>query len=55
MNVVYPMHLNPNVREPVQRLLGGAENIHLIEPLDYLPFVGLMNRSYLIITDLGGI
>lgn len=55
VNVVYPMHLNPNVREPVQRLLGGAENIHLIEPLDYLPFVGLMNRSYLIITDSGGI
>lgn len=54
VNVVYPMHLNPNVREPVQRLLGGAENIHLIEPLDYLPFVGLMNRSYLIITDSGG-
>lgn len=55
VNVVYPMHMNPNVREPVQRLLGDAGNIHLIEPLDYLPFVGLMNRSYLIITDSGGI
>lgn len=55
VNIVYPMHLNPNVREPVQRLLGNASNIHLIEPLDYLPFIGLMNRSYLIITDSGGI
>lgn len=55
VNIVYPMHLNPNVREPVQRLLGNAPNIHLIEPLDYLPFIGLMNRSYLIITDSGGI
>ena len=55
VNIVYPMHLNPNVREPVQRLLGNAPNIHLIEPLDYLPFIGLMNRSHLIITDSGGI
>ncbi|AEB57994.1 UDP-N-acetylglucosamine 2-epimerase [Ectopseudomonas mendocina NK-01] len=49
------MHLNPNVREPVNRLLAGIDNIHLIEPLDYLPFVYLMNRSYLILTDSGGI
>lgn len=55
VNIVYPMHLNPNVREPVQRLLGDAPNIHLIEPLDYLPFIGLMNRAHLIITDSGGI
>lgn len=55
VNIVYPMHLNPNVREPVQRLLGNAPNIHLIEPLDYLPFIGLMNRAHLIITDSGGI
>ncbi|WP_281246296.1 non-hydrolyzing UDP-N-acetylglucosamine 2-epimerase [Paracoccus isoporae] len=55
VNIVYPMHMNPNVREPVQRLLGDAANIHLIEPLDYLPFIGLMNRSHLIITDSGGI
>ncbi|ONF45069.1 UDP-N-acetylglucosamine 2-epimerase [Marinobacter lutaoensis] len=53
--IVYPVHLNPNVREPVQRLLGGIDNIHLIEPLDYLPFVYLMNRSHVILTDSGGI
>jgi UDP-N-acetylglucosamine 2-epimerase (non-hydrolysing) len=47
--------LNPNVREPVNRLLAGIGNVHLIEPLDYLPFVYLMNRSYLILTDSGGI
>lgn len=55
VNIVYPVHLNPNVREPVNRLLAGIDNIHLIEPLDYLPFVYLMNRSYLILTDSGGI
>ena len=53
--IVYPVHLNPNVREPVSRLLGSNPAIHLIEPLDYLPFVYLMNRSYLILTDSGGI
>lgn len=53
--IVYPVHLNPNVREPVNRLLAGIENIHLIEPLDYLPFVYLMNQAYLILTDSGGI
>ena len=55
MELVYPVHLNPNVQEPVRRLLGDISNIHLIEPLDYLPFVYLMNRTYLIITDSGGI
>ncbi|MCJ8029548.1 UDP-N-acetylglucosamine 2-epimerase (non-hydrolyzing) [Shinella yambaruensis] len=55
VDVVYPMHLNPNVREPVQRILGGASNIHLIEPQDYLPFVWLMNRAHVIVTDSGGI
>lgn len=55
VDIVYPVHLNPNVREPVNRLLAGIDNIHLIEPLDYLPFVYLMNRSYLILTDSGGI
>ncbi|WP_095064135.1 non-hydrolyzing UDP-N-acetylglucosamine 2-epimerase [Pseudomonas sp. Irchel s3f19] len=55
LDVVYPVHLNPNVREPVNRLLAGVSNIHLIEPLDYLPFVYLMSRSYLILTDSGGI
>lgn len=52
---VYPVHLNPNVREPVNRLLKGLDNVHLIEPLDYLPFVFLMNKSHLILTDSGGI
>ncbi len=55
IEIVYPVHLNPNVREPVNRLLAGVSNIHLIEPLDYLPFVYMMNRSYLILTDSGGI
>jgi len=52
---IYPVHLNPNVREPVNRLLSSHENIHLIEPQDYLPFVYLMNRSEIILTDSGGI
>jgi UDP-N-acetylglucosamine 2-epimerase (non-hydrolysing) len=54
-DIVYPVHMNPNVREPVTRILGGTDNIHLVEPLDYLPFVWLMNRAHLIITDSGGI
>ncbi|AMX01776.1 non-hydrolyzing UDP-N-acetylglucosamine 2-epimerase [Microbulbifer thermotolerans] len=53
--IVYPVHLNPNVREPVNRLLSNIDNIHLIEPLDYLPFVYLMNRASIILTDSGGI
>ncbi|SFH70304.1 UDP-N-acetylglucosamine 2-epimerase (non-hydrolysing) [Modicisalibacter xianhensis] len=53
--IVYPVHLNPNVREPVQRLLSDIDNVHLIEPLDYLPFVYLMNRAEIILTDSGGI
>lgn len=55
VEIVYPVHLNPNVREPVNRLLSGLSNIHLIEPLDYLPFVYLMNKAYIIVTDSGGI
>lgn len=55
VDVVYPVHLNPNVREPVSRLLSNINNIYLIEPLDYLPFVYLMSRSFLILTDSGGI
>ncbi|GAA0304200.1 UDP-N-acetylglucosamine 2-epimerase (non-hydrolyzing) [Psychrosphaera haliotis] len=55
VQIVYPMHLNPNVREPVNRLLSKHKNIILIEPQDYLPFVYLMNQSYLIITDSGGV
>ncbi len=53
--IVYPVHLNPNVQEPVKRILNGHSSIHLIPPLDYLPFVYLMQRSYLIITDSGGV
>lgn len=52
---VYPVHLNPKVREPVYRLLKGVRNIHLLEPLEYLPFVYLMSKSWLIVTDSGGI
>lgn len=54
---VYPVHLNPNVREPVNRILAHhcGKNVHLIEPQGYLPFVALMNRSYLILTDSGGV
>ena len=52
---VYPVHLNPNVREPVGRILGALDNVHLIDPLDYLPFVYMMDRSFLILTDSGGV
>ena len=52
---VYPVHLNPNVRDPVFRFLSHNSNIHLIEPLDYLPFIALMHRSHLILTDSGGV
>lgn len=55
VDFVYPVHLNPNVREPVGRLLQGLANMHLIEPQDYLPFVYLMTRSHIILTDSGGI
>jgi len=55
VQIVYPVHLNPNVQEPVNRNLQGLENVHLIEPQDYLPFVYLMKRAYLILTDSGGI
>jgi UDP-N-acetylglucosamine 2-epimerase (non-hydrolysing) len=55
VQIVYPVHLNPNVQEPVNRILKGISNVHLIAPLDYLPFVYLMNRSTLLITDSGGV
>ncbi|MFM0643799.1 UDP-N-acetylglucosamine 2-epimerase (non-hydrolyzing) [Paraburkholderia bryophila] len=55
VDIVYPVHLNPSVREPVNRLLTGVANIHLLEPLDYLPFVRLMDRASLILTDSGGV
>ncbi len=53
--LIYPVHLNPNVREPALEKLGGVDNIRLIEPLDYLPMVHLMKRSTLILTDSGGL
>ncbi len=55
VEIVYPVHLNPNVAGPVRRILGDKSNIHLLEPLDYLPFVYLMGRADLVITDSGGI
>lgn len=55
LDIVYPVHLNPKVREPVQRVLGKIRNVHLIEPCDYMSFVWLMQRSYLILTDSGGV
>lgn len=55
VSFVYPVHLNPNVQKPVYNLLAGYRNVHLIGPLDYLPFVALMDRSTLILTDSGGI
>ena len=55
VRIVYPVHPNPKVRAAVERNLGGHENISLIEPLDYVPFVELMQQAYLILTDSGGI
>ena len=55
LDILYPVHLNPNVQVPVKSKLIGIDNIHLIEPLDYLPFVYLMNRAHLVVTDSGGI
>ncbi|WP_435946638.1 non-hydrolyzing UDP-N-acetylglucosamine 2-epimerase [Dryocola sp. BD586] len=55
VQIVYPVHLNPNVSEPVKRILGDVENVVLAEPQEYLPFVYLMNHAYLILTDSGGI
>jgi UDP-N-acetylglucosamine 2-epimerase (non-hydrolysing) len=55
VQIVYPVHLNPNVRGPVYEKLQGHPRIHLIEPLEYLPFVYLMDRSHIILTDSGGL
>lgn len=55
INFVYPVHLNPNVQEPVKRLLTGLDNIYLINPLGYEPFVYLMQNCYLVLTDSGGV
>lgn len=55
VEIVYPVHLNPNVQEPVKRLLETHRNIHLVKPLEYLPFLYLMERSHLVLTDSGGV
>ena len=55
VRIVYPVHLNPNVQEPVYNILGNHPRIHLIEPQGYVPFVYLMNKAHIIITDSGGI
>lgn len=55
VEIIYPVHLNPNVREPVFRILGGRKNIHLIEPVDYPTMIYLMNKSFIILTDSGGV
>lgn len=55
IEIVYPVHLNPNVQEPVMRILDNVPNIHLIAPLDYLAFVRLMQRAHVVLTDSGGV
>jgi len=55
IQIVYPVHLNPNVTQPVKKILSNIDNIHLIDPLDYLTFLKLLNDSYLVLTDSGGI
>ena len=55
VQIVYPVHLNPNVRRPVNEILGHVPNVRLIEPLDYLSFLFLMRKSHAILTDSGGV
>jgi UDP-N-acetylglucosamine 2-epimerase (non-hydrolysing) len=55
IDIVYPVHLNPNVQKPVYDLLSGVKNIYLINPLDYLPFIYLLKNCYLVLTDSGGV
>ena len=55
VDFVYPVHLNPNVQKPVNEILHDINNVYLIEPLDYMPFVYLLNHSYMVLTDSGGI
>lgn len=55
IQIVYPVHLNPNVKDTVYKTLGDVKNVHLIEPLDYLPFIYLMRKSHLVLTDSGGV
>lgn len=55
VEIVFPVHKNPAVRRPVEEILGGLERVHLVEPLDYRPFVNLMQKCYLVLTDSGGL
>ncbi|MBW1650253.1 MAG: UDP-N-acetylglucosamine 2-epimerase (non-hydrolyzing) [Deltaproteobacteria bacterium] len=55
IDIVYPVHLNPNVKKPVEKILSGIQNIYLLKPINYQSFVYLMSRSYIILTDSGGI
>lgn len=55
VEVIYPMHLNPKVREIAEKILSNSDRVHLVEPLDYLPFTNLMSKCYLVVTDSGGV
>jgi len=55
VQIIYPVHLNPNVQKPVREILGNVKNVHLIEPLDYFHFIWLLDKSFLVLTDSGGI
>jgi UDP-N-acetylglucosamine 2-epimerase (non-hydrolysing) len=55
VEIVYPVHLNPNVRRPAHEILGNVQNIHLVEPMEYFDFVNAMKKAYLVLTDSGGI
>ncbi len=55
VHLVYPVHLNPNVQQPVKKILEGLGNVHLMDPLDYEPFVFLLKHSYIVLTDSGGV
>lgn len=55
VQIVYPVHLNPNIQEPVNNALAGHKRIHLIQPLDYLPFIYLISKSHFVLTDSGGL
>lgn len=55
VEVVYPVHLNPNVQKPAREILGGVANIHLVAPMDYFDFVKMMGKAHLILTDSGGV
>jgi UDP-N-acetylglucosamine 2-epimerase (non-hydrolysing) len=55
VDLLYPVHLNPNVQQPVNAILNGLPNVYLVEPLDYFSFVAMMDQAYLILTDSGGV